>query len=146
MGKTIRTKTRRREANLGIAFAKGFIAAIASELLLLSAAAAAASAGVIAQSIMHVIAVMCAALSAFTGALVCGKSAPKLSLPLAIGVGAAALAINFLLGLLLEEGGGFTFIMPAAFMAGAAAGGILSVMGKPGKKHAKPPVLLSLHK
>lgn len=146
MGKTIRTKAHRREANIGTAFAKGFAAAVASELILLAAAAAAASAGITAQSIMNVIAVVCAALSAFAGAVVCGKSAPKLSLPLAIGVGAAALGINFLLGLLLEEGGGFTFLMPTAFMAGAAAGGILSVMGKSRKKHAKNPSLLSLHK
>ena len=137
MGKTIRNKTRRAEVSIGTAFVKGLIVAHIAELLLLAAAALLTSSGVINQSIMPAAAAVCAALSATVGAASCGKSTPKLSLPLALGVGAAELAVNFLLGLLIGEGCGFTVLMPTAFMAGAAAGGLLGALGKTGKKHTK---------
>ena len=137
MGKTIKAKTRRGEADIGTAFVKGFAVSVIAEIILLAVSAAATSAGIIDQGIMPVPAVVSALLSAFAGAIVCGRSAPKLSLPLALGVGAAELAVNFLLGLLIAEGCGFTPVMPAAFMAGAAAGGIISIMGKSGKRRVK---------
>lgn len=138
MGKNIRNKTRRGDTNLGSAFAKGIIAALIAETLLLAAAAALTYSAAVPQGLMPAAAAACAALSAFAGAAFCGKSAPKLSLPLALGVGAAELAVNFLLGLLIGEKGGLNVIMPTAFMAGAAVGGVLSAMGKAGKKRTKP--------
>ena len=91
MGKNIRNKTRRGDPSLGRSFAKGIIAALIAETLLLAAAAALTYSAAVPQGLMPAAAAACAALSAFAGAAFCGKSAPKLSLPLALGVDAVSI-------------------------------------------------------
>lgn len=133
MQKIMRTKTRRGERSITAAFGRGLAAAVIAELCLLAIAAALTSGGVAAESIMHILAAVCAAVSSFIGAFLCALAAPKLTLPLALGVGAAQFALNFAVGMLLSEGVGFTPLMPAAFVIGAAAAGVLSALKKGGK-------------
>ena len=137
MGKNIKSVMRKGEVSLYSAFARGAAVALISEVLLLAVASALTTAGVIAERNMAAAAAVCACVSAFAGAVVGGGRAVKLSLPIAVGVGAAEFAVNFLLGLTTAESGGFAVLMPAAFMVGAIAGGILCVFGKTGKKHTR---------
>ena len=137
MGKNIKSVMRKGEQSLYSAFGRGVAVALIFEALLLALSAALTAAGVIAEKNMAVAAAVCACVSAFAGALVGGRSAAKLSLPIAVCVGAAEFAVNFLLGLTTAESGGFAVLMPAAFMAGAIAGGILCVFGKTGKKRRR---------
>ncbi len=130
MQKIIKSKMRRGEKSIAVAFGRGLAVSIASELLLLALAATLTSGGVAAESMMHILAAVCAAVSAFIGAFVCALAAPKLTLPLALGVGAAQFAVNFALGLLFSDGTGFTPLMPMSFMAGAAVSGIMWALKK----------------
>lgn len=133
MQKIMRNKTRRGEKSVADAFGRGLIVATVGELCLLAIAAALTSGGVAAENIMHILAAVCAAVSSFAGAFICALAAPNLTLPLALGVGAAQFALNFAIGMLLSEGSGFTPLMPAAFIIGAAAAGVLSAVKKGGK-------------
>jgi len=133
MQKIVKAKTRRGERTIAEAFGKGLAAALIVQLLLLALVAALTSGGVIPESAMCITAAVCAALSSFVGAFICAASTPKLTLPLALAVGAAQLAVNFALGTLLTGGDGFTPLMPAAFIIGAAAAGVLSAV-KTGRK------------
>ena len=128
MQKIMKAKTRRGERSIAEAFLRGLTAALLAQLLLLALAAALTSGGITAESIMHIVAAVCAAVSSFIGAFVCAVSAPKLTLPLAIGSGVAQLAVNFALGMLLSGGDGFTPLMPAAFIIGAVAAGVLAAV------------------
>lgn len=133
MQKIVKAKVRRGERSVADAFGKGFAAALIAQLLLLALGAALTSGGVIPENIMHIVAAVCAAMSSFIGAFICALSAPKLTLPLALGVGAAQLAVNLALGVLLAGGDSLTPLMPAAFIIGAAAAGVLAAV-KTGRK------------
>ncbi|MDD6188699.1 MAG: YrzE family protein [Clostridiales bacterium] len=126
----MKTRTHRTERTLPKAFRTGLAVAFIVELVLLSVMAALTSAGVIAESAMPVFSVICALLSSFAGSFTGAVRAPKLSLPSAMGVGTAAFAINFALGLMLPGSEGFSASMPAAFMGGAVLAGILSAVKK----------------
>ncbi|MBR6654731.1 MAG: DUF3792 family protein [Oscillospiraceae bacterium] len=133
MQKIMKAKTRRGERSIAEAFGKGLFSALIAQLLLLALGAALMSGGVIPESVMHIMAAVCAALSSFVGAFICASSAPKLTLPLAMAVGAAQLALNFALGMLLAGGDGFTPLIPAAFIIGSVAAGVISAV-KTGRK------------
>ncbi len=129
MQKTMRSTTRRGERSIGFVFGRGFIAAVAVQLIFLALAATLTRAGTIAESAMPLVSVICVLLCSFAGAFICARSAPKLALPLALGVGAAAFLVNCLPGIFLGSGE-FSPLIPAAFIVGAAVGGVLSAAGK----------------
>lgn len=129
----MKTRTHRVERSLPMAFAAGLAAASISELALLAILAALTSSGAIAESSMQLFSVICALLSSFAGAFAGALGAPRLSLPLALGVGAAVLAINLAVGTLLPGDEGFSAVMPAAFMGGAVLAGVLAAVKKGGK-------------
>ena len=130
MQKIMKNKMRRTDGSIADAFGRGMVVSAASELILLAIAASLTSCGIAAESMMHIFAALCAAVSSFIGAFICALAAHKLTLPLALGVGAAQFAVNFVLGILFSDDIGFTALMPASFMAGAAAAGVLSAMKK----------------
>lgn len=133
MQKIMKAKTRRGEKSIIAAFGRGLAFSVIAQLLLIAVAAAFTSGGIAAESIMHIMAAACAAISSFIGAFICALSAPKLALPLALGVGVVQLAVNFALGILLAGSMEIDPLMPAAFIVGAAAAGVLSA-AKKGRK------------
>lgn len=126
----MKTLTRRKERSLPVSFGTGLAAAVISETALLALLAALTSAGVIAERAMETAAVVCALLSSFAGAFIGALRTPKLSLPLAAGIGAAALGLNLLLGALLPGEGSLSAAMISAFLAGAIAAGVVAAMRK----------------
>lgn len=133
MRSNLKAKTRREERTLLMAFGTGLAAAVIAEIVFLALLALLTSSGTIAESAMPVFAAICAMLSSFAGSFIGALGAPKLSLPIALGVGAAVFAVNFAIGMLLPAGEGLTVSMPAAFIGGAVLAGILAAVKKGGK-------------
>ncbi len=129
----LRKHGRGRVGSLPTAFAAGLAAALAGEAAILAVLALLSRSGSIAEDAMPLFAALGALLGSFLGSFVAGVQAPKLSLPIALGVGAALFVINLAIGTLLPESGGFSFAMPAAYMGGALIAGVLSAVKKGGK-------------
>lgn len=133
MRRKLKIKTRGSQSSLLTAMLWGAASAVLAEVILLAAAAGLMVSGVMGEGAMRAVCVGCAFLSAFLGALTAAAKTPKLILPTALGVGAALMGINLVVGVLLPEGDGFSPIIAAAFIVGAALAGVLAAMKKVGK-------------
>jgi len=126
-----KARVRQKEPSAPMAFGVGLAAAVLAELLLLVLAATLTSAGVIAEGGMKPAAAVCALLSAFFGGLIGAGRAPRLKLPLALGISVVLLAVNVALGRAMAEGPeGMSLIQIAAFPVGGILSGCLSAKGK----------------
>ena len=130
---------RRAEKSVIRALVCGAIAAIAAELVFAAILAAVTLGGTLSEKSMPAAAMVCAFVCAVGGGLLGAISSPGLKLPVTLGVGAALLTVNFLVGRLFEaQGAAPDWRIAAAAGAGAVLAGLLAAGRKSGAgRHPK---------
>lgn len=134
MQSIMKAKLRRTEGSLTEALGRGVLIGIIAELVLLAAAALVVSSAALSEAAMPVLAAICAGVCSFAGALAAVSAASQLNLPVALAVGASLFSLNFLAGLLLPKGGGFSVAIPAAFICGSLLAAVIAASKKSGKQ------------
>ncbi len=131
---------RRAEKSVLRALIFGAVTAVAAELVIAAILAAITLGGTLSEKSMPVAAMVCAFVCAAGGGLLGALSSPGLKLPVALGVGAALMTVNFMAGRLFEaQGAAPDWRIAAAAGAGAVLAGLLSAGRKSGA-HRHPKV------